>query len=120
VKITGIDSRSGDSHAFWAVDLFGKRQRLVAAGFATSLILSLPVGGALLQHELGRLLAAAKGEVAFSDHNVRGFAVLTPTRDMAVPITWLSRRSSSNFIGRRFAPASRVLLGRSKRLQPAT
>ncbi|SFR77383.1 alkaline phosphatase D family protein [Sphingomonas jatrophae] len=74
---------SGDSHAFWANDLFDDGGTLVAAEFGTSAISSPSVGDELPQLPLGPLLEQAGDEVAFCDQRAKGFVLLTIDRDAA-------------------------------------
>ncbi len=74
---------SGDSHAFWANDLFDASGALVAAEFGTSAITSPSYGNLLPKIEFGKLLADANDEVAFCDQNQKGFILLTLTPEFA-------------------------------------
>ena len=74
---------SGDSHAFWANDLFDDKGKLVAAEFATSAITSPSVGDSLPGVPLGALLEAAGDEVIFCDQSAKGYIRLTLMRDTA-------------------------------------
>ena len=74
---------SGDSHAFWANDLFDASGALVAAEFGTSAITSPSYGNLLPKIGLGQLLADANEEVSFCDQNQKGFILLTLTPEIA-------------------------------------
>lgn len=74
---------SGDSHAFWANDLFDAGGTLVAAEFGVSSITSPSVGDSLPGLPLGKMLADAGEEVAFCDQRAKGYIRLTLTRATA-------------------------------------
>lgn len=74
---------SGDSHAFWANDLFDGQKRLVAAEFGVSSITSPSVGDAVPKLPLGELLAKTNEEVVFCDQRAKGFILLTLDRQRA-------------------------------------
>lgn len=74
---------SGDSHAFWANDLFDANGTLVAAEFGVSAITSPSVGDGLPGLPLGQLLTDAGEEVVFCDQRAKGYIRLTLTRDTA-------------------------------------
>ena len=83
---------SGDSHAFWANELFDAHGALAAAEFGTSAITSPSVGDSLPAIPLGPLLAERNAEVLFCDQRAKGYVRLTLGRDavradfIAVPI----------------------------------
>lgn len=74
---------AGDSHAFWANDLFDDGKRLVAAEFETSSITSPSVGDALGALPLGKLIEAANEEVVFCDQKAKGYILLSLDRERA-------------------------------------
>ena len=74
---------AGDSHAFWANDLFDDGKRLVGAEFGTSSITSPSVGDALGELPLGKLLEAANEEVVFCDQKAKGYILLSLDRERA-------------------------------------
>jgi alkaline phosphatase D len=74
---------SGDSHAFWANDLFDRSGALVAAEFGTSAITSPSYGNLLPKIGFGQLIADANDEVAYCDQNQKGFILLTLTPEFA-------------------------------------
>lgn len=74
---------SGDSHAFWANDLFDDTGTLVAAEFGVSAITSPSVGDSLPQLPLGQLLMDAGEEVVFCDQRAKGYLLLTLDRETA-------------------------------------
>ena len=70
---------SGDSHAFWANELYdapegGKR---VAVEFGTTGITSPGAGDALPGVPIGQIMADANREVVYSDQAAKGFVLLT-------------------------------------------
>lgn len=70
---------SGDSHAFWANELFdapegGKR---VAVEFGTTGVTSPGAGDALPGVPIGDIMADANREVVYSDQAAKGFVLLT-------------------------------------------
>lgn len=74
---------SGDSHAFWANDLFDDKGTLVAAEFGVSSITSPSVGDSLPGVPLGPMLEKAGEEVVFCDQSAKGYIRLTLTRAAA-------------------------------------
>ncbi|WP_231638970.1 alkaline phosphatase D family protein [Sphingomonas profundi] len=74
---------SGDSHAFWANDLFDDGGALVAVEFGTSSITSPSVGDSLSGVPLGQMLEAAGEEVVFCDQRAKGYILLTLTPERA-------------------------------------
>ena len=72
---------AGDSHAAWANDLYDDKGVLVAAEFGTSSITS-PSFGSLLPG-IGKIIAAQSSEVAFCDQDMKGYTLVTLTRDAA-------------------------------------
>ena len=74
---------SGDSHAFWANDLFDDGGTLIAAEIGVSSITSPSVGDNIPSVPLGDLLAQAGEEVAFCDQRSKGFVRLTLTHETA-------------------------------------
>jgi alkaline phosphatase D len=76
---------SGDSHAFWANELFdtetgGKR---VAVEFGTAAISSPGPGEAIAAFPLGEAFAKFNREVLFNNQTAHGFLLLTLTHERA-------------------------------------
>jgi alkaline phosphatase D len=74
---------SGDSHAFWANELFDASGARVAAEFAGTSVTSPSGGDAMPTLPLGELFAGANKEVVFNDQSAKGFILLTLTKDNA-------------------------------------
>ncbi len=74
---------SGDSHAFWANDLYDDGGRLVASEFGTSSITSPSDEDELGGIPLGKMLQAANKEVAYCNQKAKGYILLTLTRQSA-------------------------------------
>jgi alkaline phosphatase D len=76
---------SGDSHAFWANELYDGRTggERVAVEFGTAGITSPGAGDAMPTIPMGSLVTRHNREVHFSDHAAKGFVLLTLTRDEA-------------------------------------
>jgi alkaline phosphatase D len=74
---------SGDSHAFWANNLYDGGGRLVAREFGTSAVTSPSYGNLLPDAGLGKIIADANREVAFCDQNGKGYILLTLTPQTA-------------------------------------
>jgi len=74
---------SGDSHAFWANDLYDDQGRLVASEFGTSSITSPSDEDELGAIPLGKMLEDANKEVAYCNQKAKGYILLTLTRDSA-------------------------------------
>jgi alkaline phosphatase D len=70
---------SGDSHAFWANELYDDDAQLRAVEFGTTGITSPGAGDYLTGVEVGELFAAASKEVVFSEQAAKGFILLTLT-----------------------------------------
>jgi alkaline phosphatase D len=73
---------SGDSHAFWANELYDAREggRRVAVEFGATGITSPGGGDYLTTVPVGELFARHNREVVFSDQAAKGFVLLTLTR----------------------------------------
>jgi len=109
---------SGDSHAFWANDLFDASGALVAAEFGTSAITSPSYGNLLPKIEFGPLLANANDEVAFCDQNQKGFILLTLTPEFARgDYVAVSTVLEKPYTTRTLAAFETRALSRSRRLQ---
>ncbi|WP_404711903.1 alkaline phosphatase D family protein [Sphingomonas sp. MMS24-J13] len=74
---------SGDSHAFWANDLFDDGGRLVASEFGTSSITSPSDEDELGGIPLGKMLREANKEVVYCNQKAKGYILLTLTREIA-------------------------------------
>jgi alkaline phosphatase D len=74
---------SGDSHAFWANDLYDDQGQLVASEFGTSSITSPSDEDELGAIPLGKMLEDANKEVAYCNQKAKGYILLTLTRDRA-------------------------------------
>lgn len=74
---------SGDSHAFWANDLFDDGGRLVASEFGTSSITSPSDEDELGGIPLGKMLQESNKEVVYCNQTAKGYILLTLTRDHA-------------------------------------
>jgi alkaline phosphatase D len=76
---------SGDSHAFWANELYPAQTgaERVAVEFGTAGITSPGAGDAMPTIPMGDLMTKQNREVRFSDHSAKGFVRLTLTRDEA-------------------------------------
>jgi len=77
---------SGDSHAFWANELYdaetgGKR---VAVEFGTAAITSSGPGLSVAPMPLGEMMARHNREVLFNEQTANGFVLLTLTRTQAI------------------------------------
>jgi alkaline phosphatase D len=77
---------SGDSHAFWANELFdaetgGKR---VAVEFGTAAITSTGPGVSVAPMPLGEMMARHNREVLYNQQTANGFLLLTLTRTQAI------------------------------------
>ena len=72
---------SGDSHAFWANELFDDENALRAVEFGTTGITSPGAGDYLTDVPVGELFAAASKEVVFSEQAAKGFVLLTLTQE---------------------------------------
>ena len=77
---------SGDSHAFWANELYDAPVggRLAAVEFGTTAITSPGDGDYLPGVPLGQQFARRNREVRFCDQSAKGFVLLTLTRQAAV------------------------------------
>ncbi|WP_312160670.1 alkaline phosphatase D family protein [Phenylobacterium sp.] len=73
---------AGDSHAFWANELYDDAGDRVAAEFGTTGITSPGANDSIKGFSVGELFAANK-EVVFSDQAAKGFVLLTLTRQEA-------------------------------------
>lgn len=72
---------SGDSHSFWATELWDEgRKALVAAEFGTTAITSPGFGEILKGAPLNQAFVERNPEVKFSDSVSKGFVLLTLTR----------------------------------------
>lgn len=74
---------SGDSHAFWANELFDDEGALRAVEFGTTGITSPGAGDYLADVPVGDLFAEASKEVVFSEQAAKGFVLLTLTPEAA-------------------------------------
>jgi alkaline phosphatase D len=74
---------AGDSHAFWANELYDDAGNRVAAEFGTTGITSPGANDAIKGFSVGEVFAAANKEVVFSDQAAKGFLLLTLTRQEA-------------------------------------
>jgi len=77
---------SGDSHAFWANELYDASEagRRAAVEFGATSITSPGDGEYLPRLPLGQMFADGNREVLFSDQTAKGFVLLTLTREAAV------------------------------------
>jgi alkaline phosphatase D len=74
---------SGDSHAFWANNLYDDGGQLVASEFGTSSITSPSDEEELGGIPLGKMLQEANKEVVYCNQKAKGYILLTLTRDNA-------------------------------------
>ena len=74
---------SGDSHSFWANELYDAAGKRVACEFGTTGITSPGAGELTPGVNAGDLIAKANPEVIFNDQVSKGFVLLTLTRDQA-------------------------------------
>ncbi len=76
---------SGDSHAFWANELYDADTggRRVAVEFGTAAITSTGPGVSVLPAPLGEMMAKFNREVLFNDQTSNGFLLLTLTHTQA-------------------------------------
>lgn len=74
---------SGDSHAFWANELSDDEGVLRAVEFGTTGVTSPGIGDYVKTLPAGQLFADASSEVIYSDHDAKGFILLTLTSDTA-------------------------------------
>jgi alkaline phosphatase D len=74
---------SGDSHAFWANELFGEGEHRLAAEFGVTGITSPGAGDVIKDVPLDQGFADTNKEVVFTDQAAKGFLLLTLTRDSA-------------------------------------
>ncbi|HYG28145.1 MAG TPA: alkaline phosphatase D family protein [Caulobacteraceae bacterium] len=74
---------SGDSHAFWANELYDMGGQRVAAEFGATSISSPGIGDVLAGAPLNEGLVAVNKEVRYTDHSAKGFVLLTLTREAA-------------------------------------
>ncbi|MBU2136697.1 MAG: alkaline phosphatase D family protein [Alphaproteobacteria bacterium] len=70
---------SGDSHAFWANELYDDGGALRAVEFGTTGITSPGAGDYVKGLPVGELYMKGTKEVVFSDHDAKGFVLLTLT-----------------------------------------
>ena len=70
---------SGDSHAFWANELYDDAGALRAVEFGTTGITSPGAGDYVKGLPVGELYMKGTKEVVFSDHDAKGFVLLTLT-----------------------------------------
>jgi alkaline phosphatase D len=84
-KATGANPivLSGDSHAFWANELFGEGEHRLAAEFGATGITSPGAGDVIKDVPLDQGFADSNKEVVFTDQAAKGFVLLTLTRDSA-------------------------------------
>jgi alkaline phosphatase D len=77
---------SGDSHAFWANELYDAPEagRRAAVEFGATAITSPGDGEFVPGLPLGQMFADGNREVLFSDQTAKGFVLLTLTRDAVV------------------------------------
>lgn len=74
---------AGDSHAFWVNELHDARKSRVAVEFGTTSITSPGAGAAIKSFSIGDVYARSSQDVVFSDHDSKGYLLLTLTRDDA-------------------------------------
>ncbi|HEY9234251.1 MAG TPA: alkaline phosphatase D family protein [Phenylobacterium sp.] len=74
---------AGDSHAFWANELHDAGGQRVAVEFGTTGVTSPGAGDAIKSFSIGDLYARSSRDVVFSDHDAKGFLLLTLTSDEA-------------------------------------
>ncbi len=74
---------AGDSHAFWANELYDDAGNRVAAEFGTTGITSPGANDSIKGFSVGEVFAAANKEVVFSDQASKGFVLLTLTHQDA-------------------------------------
>lgn len=74
---------AGDSHAFWANELYDDAGDRVAAEFGTTGITSPGANDSIKGFSVGQVFAAANKEVVFSDQAAKGFVLLTLTHQDA-------------------------------------
>ena len=74
---------SGDSHSFWANELFDASGRRIACEFGTTGITSPGAGEISPGVNFGELVARANKEVLFNDQMSQGYVLLTLTREEA-------------------------------------
>lgn len=74
---------AGDSHAFWANELHDATKTRVAVEFGTTSITSPGAGDAIKSFSIGDLYARSSADVVFSDHDAKGFLLLTLGREEA-------------------------------------
>ncbi|MDO8900695.1 MAG: alkaline phosphatase D family protein [Phenylobacterium sp.] len=74
---------SGDSHAFWVNELHDDDGVLRAVEFGTTGITSPGAGDTVKDLPVGELYIKGAKEVVHSDHDAKGFVLLTLTPDMA-------------------------------------
>ena len=72
---------SGDSHAFWANELYDDEGALRAVEFGTTGITSPGAGDYVKGLPVGELYMKGAKEIVFSDHDAKGFVLLTLTPD---------------------------------------
>lgn len=74
---------AGDSHAFWANELYNDGDERVAVEFGATGVTSPGAGDIVNNASLGQAFAAANKEVVFSDQSAKGFVLLTLTPQTA-------------------------------------
>ena len=74
---------AGDSHAFWANELHDAGKQRVAVEFGTTGITSPGAGDAIKSFSIGGLYARSSDDVVFSDHDAKGFLLLSLTHEDA-------------------------------------
>jgi alkaline phosphatase D len=74
---------AGDSHAFWANELHDAGKQRVAVEFGTTGVTSPGAGDAIKSFSIGDLYARSSSDVVFSDHDAKGFLLLTLTHEDA-------------------------------------
>jgi alkaline phosphatase D len=75
---------SGDSHAFWANELYDGQARHVGVELGVTSITSPGVCDIVPALPINRLVEDANPNVRFTDHGAKGFVLLTLTREEAI------------------------------------
>ncbi|MBP6877822.1 MAG: alkaline phosphatase D family protein [Phenylobacterium sp.] len=74
---------AGDSHAFWANELYDDAGNRVAAEFGATAITSPGANDTIKGFSVGEMFAAVDKEVVFSEQSAKGFLLLTLTHEDA-------------------------------------
>lgn len=75
-----VVSLAGDTHMFWASELWDQQQR-VAVEFATTAVTSPSYGDYLPEAPIGKAMAERNPEVIYNDPNSKGYLDITFTRE---------------------------------------